>query len=58
MNVVGLRIGADETEPFFGNNEGDENIAVFRSKCFAEVHHGVDVAATGIRHGHHVALRG
>ena len=57
-NVIGLRIGADETEPFFGDNEGDEDIVVFRSKCFAKIHHGVDVAATGIRHGHHVALRG
>ena len=46
-NVIGLRIGADETEPFFGDNEGGEDIAVFRSKCFAKVHHGVDVALRG-----------
>ena len=40
------------------DNEGDEDIAVFRSKCFAKVHHRVDVAVAEIRHGHHVALRG
>ena len=44
--------------PFFGDYKGDDDIAVFRSKCFAEVHHGIDVVATRIRHGHHVALRG
>ena len=57
-NVIGLRIGANETEPFFGDNESDEDIAVFRSKCFAKVHHEVDVAATEKRHGHHMALCG
>ena len=56
--MIGLRIGVDETEPFFGDNKGDEDIAIFRSKCCTKVHHGVDVATTGIRHGHHVALHG
>ena len=57
-NVIRLRIGAEETEPFFGDNEGGEDIAIFRSKCFAKVHHRVDVAVAEIRHGHHVALHG
>ena len=33
-NVIGLRIGANETEPFFDDNEGGKDIVVFEASVF------------------------
>lgn len=55
MDTVGFRVGPDEAEPFFGDDERDEEGRVSEEEEFAEVHHGVDVASSGPRHGHHVA---
>ena len=54
MDTVGLRVEPDEAEPFFGDDECDDEGRV-SEEAFAEVHHGVDVASSGPRHGHHVA---
>ena len=55
MDTVGLRVGPDEAEPFFGDDERDDEGWVSEEEAFAEVHHGVDVASSGPRHGYHVA---
>ena len=53
--VTWLWVWADEAEPFFSDDEGDENIGGFWNQLLAKVHHGVDVASTGIGQRHHVA---
>lgn len=55
VDPVGFRVGSDEPEPFFGDDECDGEVGVAEDEAFAEVHHRVDVASSGPRHGHHVA---
>lgn len=53
--VLGFWFGLDEAEPFFGDHEGYEDVGVLGYKQLAEVHHGVHVASSWVRHSHHVA---
>lgn len=55
MDPVRFRVGSDEPEPFFCDDESDVEVKVSADEAFAEVHHWVDVASTWVRHGHHVA---
>ncbi|CAF2122205.1 unnamed protein product [Brassica napus] len=48
-------IGSDPMSPSHGDDEGDGEVGVAEDEAFAEVHHRVDVASSGPRHGHHVA---
>lgn len=55
-DAVGFWVGADEAEPFLGDHESyEEDSGVVGDKQLAEVHHGVDVAASRVGHGHEVA---
>ncbi|KAK4440475.1 hypothetical protein Salat_0382400 [Sesamum alatum] len=55
-NARRLLLGADEAKPLVCYYKGDEEMGFRMGEHeFAEVHHGVDVASAGIRHGHHVA---
>ena len=55
MDTVGLRVGPDEAEPFFGDDECDDECRVSEDEACAEVHHGVDVASSGPRHSYHLS---
>lgn len=56
MDPVGFRVGSDEPEPLFGDDECDDEVGVTEDEAFAEVHHRVYVASSGPRQGHHVAV--
>lgn len=52
-------LGADEAQPFFCNDEGDEEVGgTAESNELAEVHHGVDMASAGVWYRHHMAADG
>lgn len=50
------RCGGEEAEPLLGDDEGDEDLWAGVEYEAAEVEHGVDVASSGVRHRHNVAL--
>lgn len=57
-DVVGFGVGVDEAEPFFGDDEGYQDLRVFGEEQLAEVHHGIHVTSSWVRHRYHVAGHG
>lgn len=55
-DVFRLGVAGDEAIPFLSEYEGEECVGAMDGDELAEVHHGVDVAAAGIRHRHHMAF--
>lgn len=53
--VARFLVGAHKPEPLLSEDEGDSDARGLGGKDLAQVHHGVDVASSGIRHRHHMA---
>lgn len=51
-----MELGGEEAEPFFGDDEGDEEVGLRREEEGAEVEYRVYVASPWVRHRHQVTV--